>query len=84
MSICYGINLLIHWVTDYGLNMRTRIVVACVNVASVILYVVLMLTWSDDSIGCPKENNLDPYCNFAGYVDSAVFTLDHIMEQTDP
>jgi predicted acyltransferase len=27
---------------------------------------------------------LDPYCNFAGYVDRAVFSPAHILEQTDP
>ena len=51
---------------------------------SVVLYVVLMLTWSDVSIGCYRSHNLDPYCNFAGYVDRAVFTLNHILEKTDP
>jgi hypothetical protein len=42
--------------------------------ASVGTYVALMLSWSDDAMGCPRENNLDPYCNFAGMVDRAVFT----------
>jgi hypothetical protein len=54
LSICYGVNLFVHWVTDYGTNIKARIAVTCISVATVILYVVLMLTWSDDSIGCPK------------------------------
>ena len=27
---------------------------------------------------------MDPFCNFAGYVDRAVFTQSHILEYTDP
>lgn len=50
----------------------------------VFLYIALMISWEDPSIGCYKPNNLDPYCNFAGYVDRAVFTEAHIMQKTDP
>lgn len=53
-------------------------------VGLVCLYIALMISWEDPSIGCYKPNNLDPYCNFAGYVDRAVFTEAHIMEKTDP
>ena len=84
LSLCYGINLFVHWATDYGANVRARIVAACVSAVSVILYVILMLTWSDEGIGCFRDNNLDPYCNFAGYLDRAIFTQKHIMEYTDP
>ncbi len=84
LSLCYGINLFVHWITDYGTSITKRRIAAFVMSGFVVLYVVLMLTWSDESIGCSKDNNLDPYCNFAGYVDRAVFTLDHIMEKTDP
>lgn len=53
-------------------------------VGFVVLYITLMLSWFDESIGCYREHNLDPYCNFAGYVDRAVFTEAHILEKTDP
>ena len=45
LSICYGINLFVHWITDYGTNMTKRVIAACVTLASVVLYIVLMLTW---------------------------------------
>jgi predicted acyltransferase len=84
LAICYGIVLFIHWATDYGTNQLKRRVGGLVMVAVVILYVALMVSWEDTSIGCFRSNNLDPYCNFAGYVDRAVFTEAHIMEKTDP
>jgi predicted acyltransferase len=84
MSICYGIVLLIHGVTDYGTHELKRRVAGFIMLAFLIVYVSLMLSWEDPSIGCYRSNNLDPYCNFAGYVDRAVFTEAHIMEKTDP
>lgn len=84
MSICYGIVLFIHWATDYGTHMLKRRIAGFIMVGVVIVYVALMMSWEDTSIGCVKSNNLDPYCNFAGYVDRAVFTEAHIMEKTDP
>ena len=84
LSICYGLNLLIHWLTNYGSNVKAKIIAGLVSAGSVIAYVFLMLTWEDESIGCYKSNNLDPFCNFAGYVDRAVFTQSHILEYTDP
>ena len=47
LSICYGINLFVHWATDYGANMKKRVIAACFTLASVVVYIVLMLTWSD-------------------------------------
>ena len=85
LSLCYGINLFIHWVTDYSTNITKRRIAAFVMFASVGVYVALMLSWSDEGIGCgDRSHNLEPFCNFAGYVDRAVFSLDHIMEKTDP
>lgn len=79
MSVCYGIGLLIHWWTDYGTHEIRRRVVAFVMAGFLILYAALMLPWEDTSIGCYRDKNLDPFCNFAGYVDRSVFGLDHIM-----
>ena len=79
LAICYGVNLFVHWVTDYGTNMTAKIITTCVSAGSVLVYVALMVTWSGSSIGCSYTNNLDPYCNLAGYVDRAVFTEAHIM-----
>ena len=53
-------------------------------VMAVLIYMALMLSWSKESIGCYKSQNLDPYCNFAGYVDRTVFSPNHILEKTDP
>lgn len=84
MSVCYGVVLFVHWATDYSQHALKRTVAAFFMVGLVILYLALMLPWSDESIGCRRDNNLDPYCNFAGYVDRAIFTEAHIMEKTDP
>lgn len=84
MAVCYGLILLIHWLTEYGTNIIKRMIGAFFMVGLVILYLALMLPWSDESIGCSREHNLDPYCNFAGYVDRAIFSEAHIMEKTDP
>jgi len=84
MSICYGIVLFIHWWTDYGTNHIKRRVAAIIMAAFLVIYAALLLSWEDPSIGCYRNNNLDPYCNLAGYIDRAVFTEAHIMEKTDP
>jgi len=54
MSICYGLILLIHWLTDYGTNIIKRMIGAFFMVGLIILYLVLMLPWSDASIGCSR------------------------------
>lgn len=74
MSICYGIILFIHWITDYGKHNIKRLIGGLFMVALVFIYLSLMIPWENTSIGCFRSNNLDPYCNFAGYVDRAVFT----------
>ena len=84
LSLCYGIILFVHWITDYGTHQLKRMLAGLSMVGVVLIYMALMLSWSDESIGCHKDKNLDPYCNFAGYVDRAVFGLNHIMEKTDP
>jgi hypothetical protein len=84
MSVCYGIVLLIHWWTDYSTHEIRRRVAAFVMVAFVLLYAALMLPWEDPSIGCYRSSNLEPFCNFEGYVDRAVFGIDHLYGETDP
>ncbi len=74
MSICYAVVLVIHWASDYGTHITKRHVGACLMAVIVALYVILMVTFEDASIGCFKSNNLEPFCNFAGFVDRLVLT----------
>ena len=76
--------LLVHWATEYGTHSLKKLLGGLCMLMLVLIYMALMLSWSDEAIGCPKSHNLDPYCNFAGYVDRKVFSLNHIMEYTDP
>ena len=84
LALCYGVNLFVHWITDYGTDFKKMVLCGIFMALLIPVYLSMMLTWSDESIGCPKENNLDPFCNFAGYVDRTVFSQAHIMEFTDP
>lgn len=54
LALCYGINLFIHWITDYGTNITRRRIAGFTMVGFVVLYVALMLSWSDESIGCTR------------------------------
>lgn len=69
MSVCYGLNLFIHWFTELGTHTIKRKLCAVFMFGLVILYTALMLSWSNESEGCPKSKNLDPECTIAGYVD---------------
>jgi hypothetical protein len=58
LAICYGLVLLIHWLTEYGTNILKRMIGALFMIGLVILYLSLVLSWSDTSIGCSRLHNL--------------------------
>lgn len=49
MSVCYGLNLFIHWFTELGTHPIKRKLCAVFMIGLVILYTALMLSWSNES-----------------------------------
>lgn len=83
LSICYGIVLFVHWLSDYGTNILRRNILGIMMFALVPLHTYLMLTWEDPAKGCHKPN-LTRNCNFSGYIDEMVFSRAHMQYPTDP
>jgi predicted acyltransferase len=84
MSVCYGINLFVHWFSECGTHPLKRKLSAIFMMGLVVLYMALMLTWSDEAAGCPKSKNLEPDCTIAGYVDLNVFGKAHLFQNKTP
>lgn len=49
-----------------------------------LIYIVFMVTFKNEEIGCTAENNLTPWCNFGAYADRAIFGEYHMIYPNDP
>ncbi len=83
LSICYAGILLVHLLTSYG-EVYKRFF-GFIGILSVFLiYISYMVTFDKPEIGCPKENYIEEYCNFSGWIDRSIFTDMHMIYPNDP
>ena len=57
-----------------------RVFGSLITVCVGLIYISLMVSFENKDIGCNKENNLSPFCNFGSYIDRKVFGEKHLYE----
>jgi predicted acyltransferase len=83
IALCYGVLSLLHAATNYG-QKSYRFIGVLLTSAFVMIYLTFMLTFDKPEEGCPKENNLEEFCNFGAYWDRKMFTESHMIYPSDP
>ena len=88
LSICYGVMILLHFLTNYG-NKYRRKLAGFFMFGLYVTYLAVMISFGGASrLGpnCSKDNNLTDKCNFAGFTDHLILTDAHCFKggYTDP
>ena len=72
-----------HFLTGYG-EVHKRVFGFVGILSGFLIYISYMVTFDKPDVGCPKENYIEEYCNFSGWIDRSIFTDMHMIYPNDP
>ena len=75
--------LLIHVLTNYG-EAQKRVFGFIAILCGFLIYISYMVSFDHPEIDCPSSKYIEPFCNFSGWVDRAIFGEFHMIYPNDP
>ena len=75
--------LLIHVLTNYG-EAQKRVFGFIAILCGFLMYISYMVSFDHPEIDCPSSKYIEPFCNFSGWVDRAIFGELHMIYPNDP